>query len=163
MPPYYACYGVDRTCSYDSFLLLERIWVFKFISVQITVLLCLCMFRVQITVLLCVCMFRVQITVLLCVCVFRVQITVLLCVCMFRVQITVLLCVCMFRVQITVLLCVCMFRVPYSNIHEKNNIWIFLCFNATFSNISTISWRPVLVVEEAGVSGESHRPWESNW
>jgi hypothetical protein len=25
------------------------------------------------------------------------------------------------------------------------------CFNATFSNISAISWRPVLVVEEAGV------------
>jgi hypothetical protein len=35
-------------------------------------------------------------------------------------------------------------------------IW-FLVFNATFSNISAISWRPVLVVEEAGVSGENHR------
>jgi hypothetical protein len=33
----------------------------------------------------------------------------------------------------------------------------------TFSNISAISWRPVLVVEEAGVSGENHRPWASNW
>jgi len=33
-------------------------------------------------------------------------------------------------------------------------------FNATFSNISAISWRPVLVVEEAGVSD---RPWASNW
>jgi hypothetical protein len=30
-------------------------------------------------------------------------------------------------------------------------------FNATFSNISAISWRPVLVVEETGVSGENHR------
>jgi hypothetical protein len=29
------------------------------------------------------------------------------------------------------------------------------CFNATFSNISAISWRPVLVVKEAGVLGES--------
>jgi hypothetical protein len=29
----------------------------------------------------------------------------------------------------------------------------------TFSNISTISWRPLLVVEEAGVPGEYHRPW----
>ena len=29
-------------------------------------------------------------------------------------------------------------------------------FNATFSNISVISWRPVLVVEEAGVPGENH-------
>ena len=39
-------------------------------------------------------------------------------------------------------------------------IWFF---NATFSNISAISWRPVLVVEEAGVPGENHRPWSSNW
>jgi hypothetical protein len=39
----------------------------------------------------------------------------------------------------------------------------FLVFNATFSNISAISWRPVLVVEEAGVPGENHRPWASNW
>jgi hypothetical protein len=31
--------------------------------------------------------------------------------------------------------------------------------NATLSNISAISWRPVLVVEEAG---ENHRPWASN-
>jgi hypothetical protein len=37
------------------------------------------------------------------------------------------------------------------------------CFNVTFSNISAISWRPVLVVEEAGVPGEKHRPWASNW
>ena len=36
----------------------------------------------------------------------------------------------------------------------------FLVFSATFSNISAISWRPVLVVEEAG---ENHRPWASNW
>jgi hypothetical protein len=34
----------------------------------------------------------------------------------------------------------------------------FLVFNATFSNISAISWRPVLVVEEAGVPGENHLP-----
>jgi hypothetical protein len=40
---------------------------------------------------------------------------------------------------------------------------IFWCFNATFKNISAISWRPVLVVEEAGVPGENHRPWTSNW
>ena len=40
----------------------------------------------------------------------------------------------------------------------------FWCFNATFSNISAVSWRLVffLVVEEAGVPGENHRPWASN-
>jgi hypothetical protein len=40
---------------------------------------------------------------------------------------------------------------------------LFLVFNATFSNISAISWRLVLVVEEAGVPGENHRPLVSNW
>jgi hypothetical protein len=35
--------------------------------------------------------------------------------------------------------------------------------NPTFSNISAISWRQVLVVEEAGVPGENHRTWASNW
>ena len=38
-------------------------------------------------------------------------------------------------------------------------IWFdFWCFNATFNNISAISWQPVLVVEEAGVLWENHRP-----
>jgi len=32
-------------------------------------------------------------------------------------------------------------------------------FNVTFSNTSAISWRPVLVVEEAGVLGKKDRPW----
>ena len=36
----------------------------------------------------------------------------------------------------------------------------FIVFNATFSNISAISWQPVLVVEK---TGENHRPWASNW
>jgi hypothetical protein len=38
-----------------------------------------------------------------------------------------------------------------------------MILNATLSNISAISWRPVLVVEEAGVPGENYRPWISNW
>ena len=48
------------------------------------------------------------------------------------------------------------------------NLWIdwlilidFFMLNATFNNISAISWRPVLVVEEVGVPGENHRPWTS--
>jgi hypothetical protein len=37
-------------------------------------------------------------------------------------------------------------------------IWFdFLCFNATFSNISAISWQPVLVVEEAEVPNNSYK------
>ena len=34
--------------------------------------------------------------------------------------------------------------------------WFVL--SATFNNSSAISWRPHLAVEDAGVSGESHRP-----
>jgi len=33
----------------------------------------------------------------------------------------------------------------------------------TCSCESAISWRAVLVVEEAGVPGENNRPWASNW
>jgi hypothetical protein len=29
--------------------------------------------------------------------------------------------------------------------------------------LSVISWRPVLVVREAGLPRENHRPWASNW
>jgi hypothetical protein len=29
-------------------------------------------------------------------------------------------------------------------------------------HISAISWRPALVVEEAGLPGENHRQWASN-
>ena len=37
-------------------------------------------------------------------------------------------------------------------------------FDATFSNISAILWRPVLVMEEAGVPGENHRQINiENW
>jgi hypothetical protein len=35
--------------------------------------------------------------------------------------------------------------------------------NATFGNISAISWRPVLVVEEDGVPGKNHPPWASKF
>jgi hypothetical protein len=33
-----------------------------------------------------------------------------------------------------------------------------MVFNATFNNISVISWQSVLLVEETGVPGENHRP-----
>jgi hypothetical protein len=34
----------------------------------------------------------------------------------------------------------------------------FIVFNATFNNISAISWRSVLLVEETGIPGEIYRP-----
>ena len=38
-----------------------------------------------------------------------------------------------------------------------------MVFNATFNDITFISWRSVLLVEETGVPGEKHRPAESHW
>ena len=37
-----------------------------------------------------------------------------------------------------------------------------MVFNATFNNISVISWRSVLFVEEPGVPRENHRPVASH-
>ena len=45
---------------------------------------------------------------------------------------------------------------------DLNRFWCMV-FNATFNNISVISWRSVLLVEETGVTGENHRPVASNW
>jgi hypothetical protein len=39
----------------------------------------------------------------------------------------------------------------------------FIVFSVTFSNISAISCRPVLVMKETGVPRENHRLWASNW
>ena len=47
---------------------------------------------------------------------------------------------------------------------NKNDwlIYLFIVFNATFSNISAISWRPVLVVEEDGIPERlNHRPTQA--
>jgi hypothetical protein len=39
----------------------------------------------------------------------------------------------------------------------------FMVLNATFNNISVISWWSVLLVDETGVPGENHRPVASHW
>ena len=38
-----------------------------------------------------------------------------------------------------------------------------MVFNATFNNISVISWQSVLLVEETRVHGENHRYAASHW
>ena len=40
--------------------------------------------------------------------------------------------------------------------------WVMV-FKTTFNNISVISWRSVLLVEETGVSGENHRQVTDNF
>jgi hypothetical protein len=50
---------------------------------------------------------------------------------------------------------------------NKRSIFFYICrvrvmvFNAIFNNISVISWRSVLLVEETEVSRENHQPVES--
>ena len=39
-----------------------------------------------------------------------------------------------------------------------NNKVRFMVFNATFNNISVISWLSILLVEETGGPEENHRP-----
>ena len=46
------------------------------------------------------------------------------------------------------------------------SVCLFVClmvFNATFNNISVISWRSVLLVEETRWPGENHRPVAGHW
>ena len=53
--------------------------------------------------------------------------------------------------DICILIILCIIHMYIVLLHLYNDLICFLVFNATFSNISAISWRPVLVVEEAGV------------
>jgi len=53
-----------------------------------------------------------------------------------------------------------LFYLTSTVLNNTANLWVVVM---VFSNTSAISWRPVLVVEEAGVPVENHRPWTSNW
>jgi hypothetical protein len=58
----------------------------------------------------------------------------------------------------------------YSISHDQLNVLVcqslglvwFMVFNATFNNISVISWRSVLLVQETGVPRENNRPVASH-
>ena len=54
-------------------------------------------------------------------------------------------------------------KVIYLNHHQKHTVFVYhvvclMVFNATFNNISVISWQSVLLVEETRGPGENHRP-----
>ena len=50
-------------------------------------------------------------------------------------------------------------KIPLSQKSEILKIrFRFMAYNATFNNISVISCRSVLLVEETGAPGENHRP-----
>ena len=58
--------------------------------------------------------------------------------------------------------CSCLRTIIWRQLH-KYVLFVWMGFNASFNNISVISRRSVLLVEEAGVTGENHRPWAGNW
>jgi hypothetical protein len=72
---------------------------------------------------------------------------------------------CLFRFSITFIAMIIFFTC----LKIQNIKWSFIVtlrimvFNATFNNISVISWRSVLLVDETGVPGENHRPVASHW
>jgi hypothetical protein len=45
----------------------------------------------------------------------------------------------------------------------RDNGLVYMVLSATFNNISAISWRSVLLMEETGVPGEHHRPVATHW
>jgi hypothetical protein len=53
------------------------------------------------------------------------------------------------------------FKTKYKGMRKGRGV-IVMVFNATFSNISVMSWKSVLLVRETGVPGENHRPSTSN-
>jgi hypothetical protein len=52
-------------------------------------------------------------------------------------------------------------KLSAASITEKSLVW-FMMFNATFNNISVISWRSVLLVDKTGVARENHQPVTSH-
>ena len=52
-----------------------------------------------------------------------------------------------------------------STFQSQENVGLvdFMVFNATLNNISAISWRSILLVEETGGPGENHWPVASHW
>jgi len=50
----------------------------------------------------------------------------------------------------------------YTQQYAFGLVW-FMVFNAILNNISVISWRSILLLEETGVPGENHRPVANHW
>ena len=55
-----------------------------------------------------------------------------------------------------------LYSVNYTVFLALNRVKVMV-FNATFNNITVISWWSVSLVKETGVPGENHRPAASHW
>jgi hypothetical protein len=54
-------------------------------------------------------------------------------------------------------------KIKQAEILVPSQFACLMVFNATFNNISIISWLLVLLVEETREPGENHRPVTSHW
>ena len=54
-------------------------------------------------------------------------------------------------------------QIRYKFCGNRGKFVCLMVFNATFNNISVISWRSALLVEGTGGPGENHRPVASQW
>jgi len=50
----------------------------------------------------------------------------------------------------------------FPSLNKSGLVWLMV-FNATFNNISVLSWWSVLLVEETGIPRENHWPTASHW
>ena len=51
----------------------------------------------------------------------------------------------------------------FAPLHPIKKLWVMvMVFNTTFNNVSVISWRSVLLIEETGVARENHQPAASH-
>ena len=66
-------------------------------------------------------------------------------------------------------ICMCCFSAKHAALRRKSKDWLarnqfcLMLFNATFNNISVISWRSVLLVEENGGPVENQQSVASHW
>ena len=61
------------------------------------------------------------------------------------------------KITFTQIVCVML-----STLYESLRLFRVVVLNPTFNNISVISWRSVILMEETGVLGENHRPAASH-
>jgi len=69
-----------------------------------------------------------------------------------------LICFCLFQMNILRKKKYVLARSDHTSIKSILFVMVVLVLSATFNNMSVISWRSVLLVEETGVPEEYHRP-----
>jgi hypothetical protein len=78
------------------------------------------------------------------------------------VQLSVIYTCSLCYIKTTIKVCLYCYNITLFVRREVNVVW-FMVLDATFNNISVISWRSVLLVEETRGPRENHWPVASHW